>query len=114
MDKIRISFNVSELKELVHCTSVSANVSKKLHKKLTLALVKLDINSSSGANIAPVESTDTGHLSMNEIRKRDYELWLTDTDVTETVIKNAKQYMYDNGLMTEEEAEQWETAMFGE
>lgn len=108
MDKIRISFNVSELKELVHCTS-EVHTSKKLHTKLKLALVKLDINSSSVA-----ESTDTGHLSMNEIRKRDYELWLTDTDVTETVIKNAKQYMYDNGLMTEEEAEQWETAMFGE
>lgn len=107
MDKIRISFNVSELKELVHCTS-EVHTSKKLHTKLTLALVKLDINSSPVA-----ESTDTGHLSMNEIRKRDYELWLTEP-VTEAVVKNAKQYMYDNGLMTEEEAEQWEAAMFGE
>jgi|GWRWMinimDraft_9_1066018.scaffolds.fasta_scaffold02805_3 hypothetical protein len=113
MDKIRISFNVSELKELVHCIS-EVHTSKKLHTKLKLALVKLDINSSSGAISAPVESTDTGHLSMNEIRKRDYELWLTDTDVTETVIKNAKQYMYDNGLMTEEEAEVYEATMFGE
>jgi len=109
MDKIRISFNVSELKELVHCTS-EVHTSKKLHTKLKLALVKLDINSSSVA-----ESADTGHLAMNERRKQDYNKWLAAVETcTDTEEKNAKQYMYDNGLMTEEEAEQWETAMFGE
>lgn len=109
MSNIRISFNVSELKELIQCL-VEKGENKKLHTKLSVALLKLGHTSTTGSNTDQTNAT----LSMNEKRKAAYELWLVAAPGTlsEQEEKNAKQYMYDNGLMTEEEAEQYESAMF--
>lgn len=112
MHNIRLSFNVAELKELVRSTSGAHNT-RKLHTKLKLAEIKL--STLSGQVTEPTDINTVQPVSMNERRKQDYDKWLAAVETcTDTEEKNAKQYMYDNGLMTEEEAEQWEAAIFGE
>lgn len=109
MSKVRLSFSTEELKVLVHCTAKEADY-KKLHTKLKVALVKLD-----GVEVVSNISNQDPTESMNEKRKQDYELWLEtpEHELTEQQVRNAKQYMYDNGLMTEEDAEQYEVEVFG-
>ena len=106
MSKVRLSFSTEELKVLVHCTAKEAEY-KKLHTKLKVAMIKLD-------GVEVVSSQEPAE-SMNERRKQDYELWLEtpEHELTEQQVRNAKQYMYDNGLMTEEDAEQYEAEVFG-
>lgn len=106
MSKVRLSFSTEELKVLVHCTAKEAEY-KKLHTKLKVAMIKLD-------GVEVVSSQEPAE-SMNERRKQDYELWLEtpEHELTEQQVRNAKQYMYDNGLMTEEDAEQYEVEVFG-
>lgn len=106
---MRISFNTSELVELVQCTQGRA--SSKLCRKLRVALFK---SQETGMAKQEVQEPECMEVDMNTVRKLAYDAWCSNpATVTPQQLAYATQYRYDNELMSEAEAEQYELEMFG-
>lgn len=121
--KYRLSFTEQEINYLhqLVCTdpsSATKDLQDRLHRYFKLMKTKLEIGAVSAAfTSSPKKSLEEklGMLDPVEAREAAYLKWQTNPALcTEEEVQKAKTHMYENGLFTESEEEEFEAEMFKE